>query len=277
MQSLAIASNTHRSRFEWSKVPLVTAYFWIIKLLTTAMGEAASDTLLHRVEPVPAVGLGAAGLLIALVLQLRADRYVAWTYWLLVAMVSVFGTMAADVLHKLGLSHLAATLLYAMLLALVFVLWYRSERTLAMHSIHTLRRECFYWAVVFTSFAFGTAAGDMTAGTLDLGNLGSGFLFLALFAAPAIGFRYFHMGGIFAFWFAYVMTRPLGASFADWVGKPHHKGGLGVGTLPVAITLTVLIVLFVAYLTVTRRDVEEAAPDADESAAAVGEEDAVSS
>ncbi len=276
MQDVTVTAAPGLSRFLWSKVPLVTAYFWIIKLLTTAMGEAASDTMLHRIEPVLAVGLGAAGLLIALVLQLRADRYIAWIYWLVVAMVSVFGTMAADVLHKLGMSHLHATLLYGVLLAIIFLLWFRAEKTLAMHSIHTPRREWFYWATVLTSFAFGTAAGDMTAGTLELGNLGSGFLFLALFAAPAIGFRFFRLNGILAFWFAYVMTRPLGASFADWVGKPHHKGGLGVGTMPVAVTLTVLIVLFVAYLAATRLDVAEEAPEAGEPAPRLSDEDAVS-
>ncbi len=267
MQDITLATPVF-SRSLWSKVPLITAYFWIIKLLTTAMGEAASDTMVHRLTPLPAVSLGALGFVVALYVQLRADRYRAWSYWLLVSMVSVFGTMAADMLHQLGVSHLAATVFYGALLGLVLLLWFLSEKTLAMHSIRTTRREGFYWATVFTSFAFGTATGDMTAGTLHLGNLGSGFLFIALFVAPAIGFRFFRLNGIFAFWFAYVITRPLGASFADWAATSPHKGGLGTGTLPVAVTLAVLIVVFVAYLGATRLDVEDKALGAEAEARA---------
>jgi uncharacterized membrane-anchored protein len=220
------------------------------------MGEATSDSLVHGLGPLIAVAIGAAAFVVALILQLSAGGYIAWVYWLLVAMVAVFGTMAADMLHKLGMSHPAATLLYGVLLAGILGWWQTSERTLSMHSIDTRRREGFYWATVFISFAFGTAAGDMTADSLHLGNFGSGLLFAALFALPMIGERRFGWDGVFAFWFAYVMTRPLGASFADWFGKPHAKGGLGFGTIPVAVTLTILIVLFVAYLSVTRRDAE---------------------
>jgi uncharacterized membrane-anchored protein len=240
-----------------SKVPVITIYFWIVKLLTTAMGEATSDSLLHHVNPVLGVAIGAAGFAVALVLQFSTNEYVAWVYWLLVAMVAVFGTMAADVLHKLGMPHLTATIMYGVLLAGMFVWWQKSEKTLAMHSIYTVRRECFYWSTVFISFAFGTAAGDMTAGNLQLGNFGSGVLFAVLFALPIFGRRKFGWNEMFSFWFAYVMTRPLGASFADWFGKPHHKGGLGFGTIPVAITLTILIILFVGYLTATGKDVEQ--------------------
>ena len=220
----------------WSKVPRVTVYFWIVKLLTTAMGEATSDSLIHFLNPSIAVAIGAGTFGATLVLQFLTRRYIAWIYWLLVAMVAVFGTMAADVLHKLGMSHLTATVLYGVLLAGIFTWWDRSEKTLAMHSIRTLRRESFYWATVFTSFAFGTAAGDMTADTLHLGNFWSGILFAILFALPMIGYWKLAWNEVFSFWFAYVMTRPLGASFADWFGKPAHKGGLGFGTIPVAIT-----------------------------------------
>jgi uncharacterized membrane-anchored protein len=250
------AADTPLAAMRRSKVPVITLYFWVAKLLTTAMGEATSDSLLHHLDPFLGVAIGAAGFVLALVLQFATREYTAWVYWLLVAMVAVFGTMAADILHKLGMPHLTATIMYGVLLAVMFVWWQKSEKTLAMHSIHTLRRECFYWATVFISFAFGTAAGDMTAGTLELGNFWSGILFAVLFAIPFVGYRKFGWNDVFAFWFAYVMTRPLGASFADWFGKPHHKGGLGIGTIPVAIALTILIVLLVGYLTVTRRDVE---------------------
>jgi uncharacterized membrane-anchored protein len=242
-----------------SKVPVVTAYFWIVKLLTTAMGEATSDSLLHHVDPILGVTIGAAGFAAALALQFSTNLYVAWVYWLLVAMVAVFGTMAADVLHKLGMPHLTATIMYGVLLAGLFVMWQRTERTLAMHSIFTVRRECFYWATVFISFAFGTAAGDMTAVTLHLGNFWSGVLFAVLFAVPFLGYRKFGWNDVFCFWWAYVMTRPLGASFADWFGKPLNKGGLGYGTIPVAFVLTIAIALLVGYLTVTRKDVEQRA------------------
>ena len=238
-----------------TKVPVITAYFWAVKLLTTAMGEATSDSLLHNVPPILGVAIGAAGFLFALTLQFSTKRYVAWVYWSLVAMVAVFGTMAADVLHKLGVPHLAATLIYGALLIGMFVWWGKSEKTLGMHSIYTVRREAFYWSTVFISFAFGTAAGDMTAGTLELGNFWSGIFFAALFAVPFLGRRVFGWNAVFCFWFAYVMTRPLGASFADWFGKPHHKGGLGYGTVPVAVVLTILIVVFVAYLSLKRKDV----------------------
>ena len=242
-----------------SKVPMVTIYFWVIKLLTTAMGEAASDSLLHYLDPFLGVAIGAAGFVVALVIQFFAPKYVPWIYWLLVAMVAVFGTMAADVLHKLGMSHLAATLIYAVLLAGIFTWWHTSEKTLAMHSITTTRRESFYWATVFMSFALGTAAGDWTAGTLHLGNFWSGIVFAVLFALPLVGRRVLGWDEVFSFWFAYVMTRPLGASFADWFGKPAHKGGLGIGTIPVAVTLTIIIVLLVGYITLTRRDVNREA------------------
>ena len=238
----------------WSKVPMVTIYFWVIKLLTTAMGEATSDSLLHYLDPFLGVAIGAAGFVVALVIQFFAPRYIPWIYWLLVAMVAVFGTMAADVLHKLGMSHLVATVVYGVLLAGIFTWWQTSEKTLAMHSINTERRESFYWATVFISFALGTAAGDWTAGTLHLGNFWSGVLFAVLFALPLIGRRVLGWNEVFSFWFAYVMTRPLGASFADWFGKPAHKGGLGIGTIPVAIALTIVIVLLVGFLTITRRD-----------------------
>ena len=257
------SAQTPLARLLRSKVPTITIYFWVVKLLTTAMGEATSDSLMHHMNPYLAVGIGAVSFAAALLLQFSTGGYVAWIYWLLVAMVAVFGTMAADVLHKLGMPHLTATIMYGLLLGGIFAWWKKSEKTLAMHSIYTVRRESFYWATVFISFAFGTAAGDMTAGTLHLGNFWSGIGFAILFALPMIGYRAFGWNDVFSFWFAYVMTRPLGASFADWFGKPHHKGGLGFGTIPVAVSLTIAIVLIVGYLTVTRRDVEPRAMAAD--------------
>lgn len=234
----------------------MTAFFWIVKALTTGMGESTSDFLVHRLVPEIAVVLGGIGLVIALVIQFSAREYVAWKYWLAVAMVGVFGTMAADVLHVgLGVPYIASTIFYGALLAAIFVTWQASEKTLSIHSIYTPRREVFYWAAVLATFALGTAAGDLTAVTLGLGYFASGLLFAAVIAVPAIGYWRFGMNSVLAFWFAYVVTRPLGASFADWLAVSPERRGLDLGTGPVSLVLAAMIAGFVAYLTVTRRDV----------------------
>jgi uncharacterized membrane-anchored protein len=173
-------------------------------------------------------------------------------------MVGVFGTVAADVLHVgLGVPYVVSTTLYAIVLTAVFMTWQRSELTLSIHSILTRRRELFYWAAVLATFALGTAAGDMTARTLGLGYLGSGVMFAVLIAVPAVAYRRFGMNAVLAFWFAYIVTRPLGASFADWMAVPHNRGGLGFGYGPVSIVLAVLIVAFVAYLASSRIDIAQ--------------------
>jgi uncharacterized membrane-anchored protein len=239
------------------RVPAITAYFWIIKALSTALGESTSDYLVHASSPVVAVGLGFVGFVVALVVQFAMRRYVPWAYWFAVAMVGVFGTMAADVLHVgFGVPYVASTVLYAIALAAVFLTWRRTEGTLSIHSVDTARREAFYWAAVVATFALGTAAGDMTAVTLHLGYTLSILLFAIVILVPCIGFRWLHWNSIFSFWFAYVMTRPLGASVADWIGKPTDAGGLGVGGGPVSLVLALLIVGFVGFLAVTRRDVQ---------------------
>jgi uncharacterized membrane-anchored protein len=238
------------------KVPEVTIYFWIVKLLSTAMGESTSDYLVFHINPYIAVAFGGIGLVVSLILQLSVRRYIAWIYWLAVVMVAIFGTMAADVLHVvLGIPYLVSTVFFLVVLAVVFVAWYASEKTLSIHSINTRRREMFYWATVIATFALGTAAGDMTAATLGLGYLSSGVLFAVLFIVPGLAYWLFGLNEIGAFWFAYIMTRPLGASFADWFGKPI-LGGLGLGDAKVALVLTILIIGFVGYLTVTRRDMK---------------------
>jgi uncharacterized membrane-anchored protein len=245
------------ARYAASKVPQITAYFWIIKLLSTAMGEATSDYMVRTISPVTAVLLGFAGFAVAMVLQFRAKAYNAWIYWLAVVMVAVFGTQAADVLHiKFHVPYVASTTFYAVVLAVIFVVWYRTERTLSIHSIRTPRREAFYWATVLATFAMGTATGDMTAKTLNLGYLASGIWFSVAFAAVAVAHWKFRLNPILAFWVAYVLTRPVGASFADYVAFPQSVGGLGVGHGPVALVLTVGIAILVGYLAVTRKDVE---------------------
>jgi len=238
------------------KVPEVTVFFWIVKLLTTAMGESTSDYLVYHIDPYIAVGLGGIGLVAALVLQFAVRRYIPWIYWLAVLMVAIFGTMAADVVHiVLGVPYLTSTIFFAIVLAIIFAIWYMSEKTLSIHSITNWRRELFYWATVMATFALGTAAGDMTAATLHLGYFASAVLFAVLIALPAAGYFLFHLNPIATFWFAYIVTRPLGASIADWLGKPY-LGGLGLGDGIVSFVLALLIIAFVGYLTISHVDVK---------------------
>jgi uncharacterized membrane-anchored protein len=235
-----------------AKVPQIGVLFWVVKLLTTAGGEATSDWFAHNV----ALGAAADLLLIvtAVFFQFRARRYVAVAYWYLALAIATFGTGAADVLHlDLGLPYAATTLLWAVVLAVVFWLWYRSEGTLSIHSIVTRRRETYYWATVFATFALGTALGDFTATTLHLGYLGSAILFMVVIAVPAIGWR-MGLNPVAAFWFAYIVTRPLGASFADWFSRPHSLSGLNLGDLPVAAAFVVALVVLVGYLQVSKHD-----------------------
>ena len=239
------------------RVPEITVYFWIVKGLSTAMGEATSDYLVRELHPAPAVLLGFAGFVVALVVQLSRGRYLAWSYWLTVVMVGVFGTMAADVLHVgLGVPYLASTIMCAVALAAVFVLWNLTEGTLSIHSIDTTRRELFYWATVVATFALGTSAGDLTAVTFHLGYAKSIVLFAVIIAIPAIGYGRFDWHPIVTFWFAYVATRPVGATLADWTVKPAAAGGLAWPEGPICVFLTVAIAALVVYLTITKADIQ---------------------
>ena len=231
------------------KVPEITAVFWVVKVLTTGMGEAASDWL-GALDVVLAAVLGLAcaiGLVVALVVQLRHRRYVPVAYWAVVSLVAVFGTVAADGVHVgLGIPYAGSTAFWAVAVALVLWRWHRREGTLDVHSITTRRRELYYWATVLATFALGTAAGDLTAAELHLGYLVSGFLFAAAIVVPLVGWR-LGLDPVVAFWAAYVLTRPLGASFADWAGKPS---GLAIGDGTVTLVLVVAIAGLVGYLAV---------------------------
>ena len=239
------------------KVPQITLLFWVIKITSTAMGEALADFLDGGNGLVfPAIGALAAlaAFVIALRVQFRAQRYVTARYWFAVAMVATFGTMAADSLHQfLGLPYWFTTALYAVILALVFWRWWANEHTLSIHTIDTRRREHFYWATVLATFALGTATGDWTATDLKLGFFSSGLLFLGVIMIPAIAYR-LRANSIVTFWIAYIITRPLGASFADWMDYPRHSGGLGWGTAPVWSALAVAMIGMVAVLALRERD-----------------------
>ncbi len=236
------------------KVPEITAIFWIIKLLSTALGESTSDYLVHTINPVVAVILGAFGFTIAIILQLRVKKYVAWTYWLAVTMVAIFGTMAADVVHiVLGVPYLISTISFIVILTIIFMVWQRVERSLSIHSIITPRRELFYWAAVCTTFALGTALGDTTAITFNLGYLDSGILFTILFFLPLFFYGTTHKSEVLTFWISYIMTRPLGASYADWLGRTPDLGGIGFGTGRTSIILAASIIVLVVYISVKGR------------------------
>ena len=237
-----------------NRVPEPDAAFWVLKILTTGMGETTSDFLVKTFAPELVVTVALVLLVVALVVQLRTRGYRPARYWTTALMVSVFGTMAADVLHVgLGVPYAVSTAVFATALAAVFGLWWRSERTLSVHDITTGRREGFYWAVVMATFALGTAAGDLTATSLGLGYLGSAVLFLVVFALPGLAFLVLRRAVVATFWAAYVMTRPLGASFADWFAVPAVRGGVGLGTGPVSAVLLAVFVVLLAVLTVRGR------------------------
>ncbi len=230
-----------------NKVPQITAWFWIIKVLTTGFGESFSDFLNHsfRSAPFVVVGVAAAVTLACAIAQFRAARYNPWTYWGLVTMIAIFGTMLADALRTVGLTLPESTLLFAALLSAVFAAWYASERTLSIHTINTPRREFFYWSVVMCTFILGTVVGDLTAGVLGMGYLPSALFFGVAIAIPALAHRFLGLGSVAAFWSAYVVTRPLGASVADWMGSSHHDG-LGWGTGLVSCLWVISIAIAVA-------------------------------
>ena len=238
------------------KVPEITFLFWIIKLLTTAGGEATSDYLALHGNLVA----GAVEILIfvvAVILQFSVRRYVAVAYWFLALAIAIFGTGVADAMHLIiGIPYGGTTALWAVVLAAIFWAWYRSEGTLSIHSITTTRRELFYWATVFATFALGTALGDFTASVLGLGYLASAIMFFFIILIPAVAWWRFGLNSVAAFWFAYVVTRPLGASFADYFGRARELSGLGLGSGRVAVIVTIAVAILVGYLAVTRRDIQ---------------------
>ena len=241
-----------------AKVPEITVLFWVVKLLTTCGGEAVSDYLALGNRQVGAAVEG--GLLaVALVWQFRTRRYVAAAYWSLAFAIAIFGTGVSDALHLfIGIPYAGTTLLWAVVLALIFWAWYRSEGTLSIHSIVTRRREAFYWAVVFATFALGTALGDFTASVLGLGYLASAIMFFFMILIPAVFWWRFGLNSVAAFWFAYVVTRPLGASFADYFGRAQSLSGAGFGSGRVAVIVAIAVAILVGYLAVTRRDIQPA-------------------
>ncbi|WSJ20044.1 hypothetical protein OG326_29115 [Nocardia sp. NBC_01327] len=240
-----------------SKVPEVTLWFWIIKILCTTVGESFADWI----NTTLGVGLNLTALLFTVVLaavlgwQLRLDRYVPFVYWLTVVVVSVTGTLYTDILtDNLSVPLALSTSVFAALLAVVFGIWFVRERTLSIHSIVSTPRELFYWLAVLVTFALGTAAGDWTLTITGWGPGVSVLLPAGLIAAVALGWR-LGANAVLAFWLAYILTRPLGANLGDWFASPTADHGLGVGTAATSVIFLVAILATVLYLTRTRRDV----------------------
>ena len=239
-----------------AKVPEIIFLFWVVKILTTAGGEATSDYL-KTYGNFGGGGTEVALFSIALVLQFATRRYRAFAYWFLAYAIAIAGTGFADFLHlDVHIPYAGTTILWAVILAAVFWAWQRSEGTLSIHSVTTQRREAFYWATVFATFALGTALGDFTATSLGMGYLDSGLFFFALILLPALAWWRFGLNSIAAFWMAYVLTRPLGALFADYISKPRNISGIGFGDGQTAAVFAVAVFVLVCYLALARPDIQ---------------------
>ena len=254
----AAASSGRRSRGH--KVPEVTVYFWIIKVLCTTVGETAADLLDEK------AGLGLTGVSVlvsallaaVLVAQFRTAAYRAGVYWTAVALIGVVGTLISDGLtDHMGVPLETSTAVFAIVLAVVFVVWYRRERTLSLHSIDTARRESFYWLAVLFTFALGTAAGDLVSERMDFGYWLSAVLVTLVVAAVALSYYALDLDAVCSFWIAYVLTRPLGASIGDYLSQPNGDGGLGLGSVVTSVLFLCVVLGLVVYLAVTRKDVAQ--------------------
>jgi uncharacterized membrane-anchored protein len=246
-----------------NKVPEVTLYFWIIKIMATTVGETAADYLNEKLSlGLTGISLVMSVLLIGvLIVQFARDRYVPWVYWLAVVFISIVGTLITDNLtDNFNVALETTTILFSVALAVTFAVWYRAEHTLSIHTIVTTRREAFYWLAILFTFALGTAAGDLTSERLSLGYSLSAGIYGALIAAVAVAHFRFGLNAVLAFWIAYILTRPLGASIGDYLSQSAKDGGLGLGATGTTFLFLATILGLVAYLTVTRRDQTEAAP-----------------
>jgi uncharacterized membrane-anchored protein len=245
-----------------NKVPEVTLYFWIIKVLCTTVGETASDYLNTNLN----LGLTnttyitGAVLIVTLFFQFRARTYVPGIYWLAVVLISVVGTQITDnLVDNFGVSLVTTTIVFSIALAVTFGAWYASERTLSIHTIYTTRREAFYWLAILFTFALGTAAGDLAAERLALGYWVSALTFAAIIAAVWVAHARFGLDAVLAFWIAYILTRPLGASLGDYLSQKRVDGGLGLGTTVTSAIFLCAILIVVVYLSITRKDATEVA------------------
>lgn len=242
-----------------AKVPEIIFAFWVVKILTTAGGEATSDYLKIYGNFVGG-GIEVVLFLVGLAMQFGTRRYRAFAYWFLAYAIAIFGTGVSDFLHlDVKIPYAGTTLLWAGVLAAIFWAWNRAEGTLSIHSIVSQRREAYYWATVFATFALGTALGDFTATSLNLGYLTSGILFGVAILIPGLAWWRFGLNSILAFWMSYVLTRPLGASFADYLSRPKNLSGIGFGDGPTAVVFAVAVAVLVGYLALARPDIQKSA------------------
>jgi uncharacterized membrane-anchored protein len=248
-----------------NKVPEITLFFWIIKILCTTVGETAADFLNSTLK------LGLSGTTVvmtvllvgALIWQFRLRRYAPKTYWFAVVLISIVGTLITDNLtDKYNVSLVTSTFLFSVALAVAMTAWYFSEKTLSIHTIVTTRREAFYWLAVLCTFALGTAGGDFMAERLGIGYWRSGLIFAGLIALVYLAHSKLRLNAILAFWVAYILTRPLGASIGDYLSQKQSNGGLGLGTTVTSLLFLATILAVVVYLTTTKRDVIEVEPGA---------------
>jgi uncharacterized membrane-anchored protein len=246
-----------------NKVPEVTLYFWVIKVLCTTVGETAADFLNENLHlGLRGTTIVMSGLLaVALFFQMRSRRYVPAVYWLSVVLISVVGTLITDNLtDNLHISLVPTSIVFAIALAVTFAAWYAKEKTLSIHSITSTRREAFYWLAILFTFALGTATGDLIAEQFGIGYLVSAAIFAGLIAAVAFAHLRLKLDAIWAFWIAYILTRPLGASLGDYMSQPRDHGGLALGTVGTSGLFLTLILGMVIFLTLTRRDVIASKP-----------------
>ena len=236
-----------------NRVPEVTGSFWIVKVLATTVGETAADYLSVNLK----LGLSVTSyimsgvLLIALLNQFRLKRYIPASYWIVVVLMSITGTLITDrLIDSFGVSLVTTTIVFSIVLSVIFVLWYLNEKTLAMHSINTVKRELFYWAAILFTFALGTATGDLVAEALKLGYTQATLIFGLLIAAVVISYYYLRMNAVLAFWVAYILTRPLGASTGDLLSQPAGNGGFGLGTVGTSMLFLSTIVSLIIYISV---------------------------
>ena len=234
-----------------NRVPAVTVDFWLIKLMAVTMGETAADYLAVNLGlGLTATSLIMAGILIgALVLQFGQKRYVPWSYWLAVVLISIVGTLVTDnLVDNFGVSLITTTIGFSLALAVTFALWFASEKTLSIHAIFTTKREAYYWLAILFTFALGTAAGDLVAEKFGLGYLSTGVLFGMIIASLTFGYFFLKLDPILGFWLAYILTRPLGASFGDLLSQPAEYGGMGLGTIITSSLFLAAIIGIVGYM-----------------------------
>ncbi len=235
-----------------NKVPEITIFFWIIKVLGTTVGETAADYLSFNLKlGLTATSIIMAGILLAaLVTQIRYKKYVPWIYWVTVVLISIVGTLITDdLVENFGISLKTTTILFGSALVVTFVIWYKSEKTLSIHSIYTIRREIFYWAAILFTFAFGTAFGDLLSEGLNWGYAISALIFAGIIGLVMIAYYKFKLNAILSFWIVYVLTRPLGASMGDLLTAPVKEGGWGIDSSIISTIFLLIIVGLVVYLT----------------------------